>query len=132
MMINALMCLAGAIYFEARGEPLDGQIAVAEVIQNRVEDPRWPDTTCGVVKENRYPGTLHRCQFSFYCNGRPEQVRDWAAWHRAKEIAEGVLDGSLRLGVEATHYHTLDVAPFWSDHYTNIGVIGHHTFYVAE
>ena len=130
-MINPLMCLAGAIYFEARGEPIDGQIAVAEVVMNRVEDRRFPDTVCGVVKQNRYPGTLHRCQFSFYCNGQPETVTDWSAWHLSKELAQGVLDGTITLGVPATHYHAVTVDPFWSEYYTPLGKIGKHVFYYA-
>ena len=131
MMTTAAACLAAAIYFEARGEPIDGQIAVAEVVMNRVEDDRWPDTVCSVVKQNRHPGKLHRCQFSFYCNGEREVVTEWTAWHTAKEIAEGVLDGTLSLGVEATHYHAITVEPFWSYHYTPLGTIGKHTFYFA-
>lgn len=131
MMTTALSCLAAAVYFEARGEPIDGQIAVAEVVMNRVEDGRWPDTVCAVVKQNRHPGTLHRCQFSFYCNGQLEIVTDERAWATAKEIADGVLEGTLSLGVEATHYHAITVEPFWSYHYTPLGTIGKHTFYLA-
>lgn len=132
MMTTALACLAAAVYFEARGEPVDGQIAVAEVVVNRVVDNRFPSDVCSVVKQNRYPGILHRCQFSFYCNGQIEVVTDQQAWATAKEIAEGVLDGSLRLGVEATHYHATTTKPFWADHYTDIGQIGKHRFYVAS
>ena len=131
MMTTALTCLAAAVYFEARGEPIDGQIAVAEVVVNRVADDRFPGDVCDVVKQNRYPGVLHRCQFSFYCNGQREIVTDQRAWATAKEIAEGVLEGTLSLGIEATHYHTTAVNPFWSDYYTDIGVIGSHRFYVA-
>lgn len=132
MMTTAALCLAAAIYFEARGEPIDGQIAVAEVVVNRVEDSRWPSNVCDVVKQNRYPGTLHRCQFSFYCNGEQEIVTDQRAWATAQEIAEGVLSGELALGVEATHYHAITVDPFWSYHYTPLGTIGKHRFYVAS
>jgi len=131
MMTTALTCLAAAVYFEARGEPVDGQIAVAEVVVNRVEDDRFPSDVCSVVKQNRYPGILHRCQFSFYCNGQREVITDQQAWATAKEIAEGVLEGGLRLGVEATHYHATTVQPFWADHYRDIGQIGKHRFYVA-
>ena len=130
-MTTALTCLAAAVYFEARGEPIDGQIAVAEVVMNRLEDDRWPNDVCSVVKQNRYPGVLNRCQFSFYCNGQREIVTDQRAWATAKEIAEGILAGTLSLGVEATHYHTTAVNPFWSDYYTDIGVIGNHRFYVS-
>ena len=130
-MTTALSCLAAAVYFEARGEPIDGQIAVAEVVMNRVMDDRFPRDVCDVVKQNRYPGVLHRCQFSFYCNGQLEVITDQNAWSTAQEIAEGVLNGTLSLGVEATHYHTTQVDPFWSEYYTDIGVIGNHRFYIA-
>ncbi len=131
MMTTALVCLATAVYFEARGEPIDGQIAVAEVVMNRVEDNRFPDSVCEVVKQNRYPGILHRCQFSFYCDGQPETINDQKAWETAEYIAEGLLDGALQLGIEATHYHATTVNPFWADYYTHIGKIGNHIFYVA-
>lgn len=131
MMTTAAACLAAAIYFEARGETFDGQIAVAEVVANRVADDRFPDSFCGVVKENRYPDSLHRCQFSFYCDGKPEKVTDWSAWATATEIAEAVMDGSLELGVIATHYHATSVNPWWSAYYEPLGTIGRHTFYLA-
>jgi spore germination cell wall hydrolase CwlJ-like protein len=130
-MTTALSCLAAAIYFEARGEPIIGQIAVAQVVLNRVEDWRWPDTVCDVVKENRHPGTLHRCQFSFYCDGLPEIVTDQAAWNTAEHIAGLMLDGTYTLTVPATHYHAVQVAPFWSLHYTFLGRVGDHLFYYS-
>lgn len=130
-MTVAATCLAAAVYFESRGEPLDGQIAVAEVVMNRVESEKYPDDVCSVVTQNKYPGILNRCQFSFYCNGQLEVVDDDNAWIVAKEIATGVLDGSLSLGVPATHYHTTEVLPFWAKHYTEIGLIGNHRFYIA-
>lgn len=130
-MTTAAACLAAAIYFEARGETLDGQIAVAEVVANRVADDRFPDGFCEVVKENRYPENLHRCQFSFYCDGKPEEVSDWAAWATATEIAEAVIDGSVELGMIGTHYHAIDVNPWWASEYEPLGTIGRHTFYLA-
>jgi spore germination cell wall hydrolase CwlJ-like protein len=130
-MTAAATCLAAAVYFEARGEPIDGQIAVAETVMNRVEDRRFPDNVCDVVTENRRPGFLHRCQFSFYCNGQLEIVTETDAWITAQEIADGVLDGTLSLGVVATHYHATSVDPWWSGEYTPLGSIGKHTFYLA-
>src|SRR5690606_8644563 len=80
-MSSEMRCLAGAIYFEARGEPLEGQLAVAQVIVNRAESPRFPDDYCGVVTQ--------RSQFSFVRNGRmPEPNKSTAAWHRAKAVAQ--------------------------------------------
>ena len=130
-MTTALSCLAAAIYFEARGEPIIGQIAVAQVVLNRVEDRRWPSTVCEVVKENRHKGTLHRCQFSFYCNGQREIVRDQEAWDTAENIAQLMLDGTYTLTVPATHYHATHVRPFWSLHYQKLGQIENHVFYYA-
>ena len=130
-MTTALSCLAAAVYFEARGEPEMGQLAVAQVVMTRVEDRRWPNTVCEVVKENRHPGTLHRCQFSFYCNGQREIVRDQEAWETAEQIAEWVLDGAYTIRVPATHFHATNVKPFWSMHYERLGRIENHVFYYA-
>lgn len=128
-MNSALICLALAVYYEARGEIPDGQIAVAETIINRVEDRRWPDSICGVVTQNRHPTDLHRCQFSFYCDGQPERPGDMIAWQQAQDVAEQVIDGRLRLGIEATHYHTTDTSPAWANDMTHLGTLGGHAFY---
>ncbi len=87
-------CLAEAIYFEARGESLAGQFAVAEVILNRVESPRYPGSICGVVRQgaDRRGG----CQFSYVCDGRPEVIADADAWDRAGKIAALMLDSADR------------------------------------
>ena len=74
-MLTSLMCVAVAIYFEARGEPVEGQIAVAQVIRNRIEDPRYPDNACDVVKQGYYWNgnpIRNMCQFSFYCDGKSD------------------------------------------------------------
>ena len=95
-MISTLACLATAIYFEARGEPTLGQIAVGQVIMTRVYDPRYPDNVCDVVKEGYYyswsPETPipNMCQFSFWCDGQPETINDHAAYLWAEEIAWAV------------------------------------------
>jgi len=129
-MSSALLCLALTVYYEARGEIPDGQIAVAETVINRVEDHRWPDSVCGVVTQNRHPASLHRCQFSFYCDGQPEQPGDAIAWQQAQDIAEAVMKGDLYLGVEATHYHTTDTRPAWADSMESLGKVGDHVFYL--
>ena len=129
-MNSALLCLALTVYYEARGEIPDGQIAVAETVINRVEDSRWPDSVCGVVTQNRHPTSLHRCQFSFYCDGQPERPGDAIAWQKSQDIAKAVMDGSLSLGVEATHYHTIDTRPVWADSMESLGKIGDHVFYL--
>lgn len=121
-------CLAEAIYFEARGESLRGQFAVAEVILNRVESPRYPGTICGVVHQG-----AHRqggCQFSYACDGRPEVIGDAASWDRAGKIARLMLDSADRPLTEgATHFHTTAVRPVWARIYEHTARIGAHLFY---
>ena len=80
-MLSTISCLALAIYFEARSEPIAGQLAVAQVILNRVVDERYPDTVCEVIMEGpTHPSghpVRHKCQFSFWCDGKPENVHDY-------------------------------------------------------
>src|SRR5690606_38719047 len=78
-------CLATAIYFEARGANYRGQVAVAQVVLNRVEDHRYPDTICSVVFQNQH--RRNACQFSFACDGIPEKISNRKAWAQAEEIA---------------------------------------------
>lgn len=130
MIAEALTCLALAVYYEARSEPADAQLAVAEVVINRRDDPRYPDTVCGVVQEDRGPAA-HDCQFSFMCDGKPERPQEYAAWQRARHVAAQAMSGDV-LGHGATHYHAANVRPFWADHLTHIGQIGSHIFYVSE
>jgi N-acetylmuramoyl-L-alanine amidase len=90
-MLTSLMCVAVAVYFEARGEPTAGQIAVAHVIQNRIEDPRYPDNACDVVKQGYYWNGMpirNKCQFSFYCDGKSDDPKNKQAWFNALYIAE--------------------------------------------
>jgi len=121
-------CLTEAIYFEARGEPVRGQFAVAEVILNRVDSPRYPDAICDVV--NQGTGQLHACQFSYTCDGEPEAVDHRTAWDRAGKIARLMIDGAPRvLTDEATHYHADYVDPYWSKVYPRTAQVGTHIFY---
>lgn len=124
-------CLAEAIYFEARGESRRGQLAVAQVIINRVKNPTFPKTICGVV----YQGAdeLHRCQFSFACDGSTNRITDRAAWLEAMGIAREVVDGGRSVVMadigNATHYHATYVSPRWADRMKMMDQIGHHVFY---
>lgn len=119
-------CLAKALYFEARGEPIDGQVAVAEVVLNRVENPRYPETICEVVHEAR----TRSCQFSFMCDGKAETVTNAAAWTTAAKIARAMIDGApRRLTGGATHFHADFVSPFWARHFAKTAEIGGHLFY---
>lgn len=121
-------CLAEAIYFEARGESLDGQFAVAEVILNRADSGRYPDTICGVVHQGAERAS--GCQFSYQCDGKPERIRDKAAYARAGKIARLMLEGRPRTLVgAATHFHTVDVRPVWSKRLVKVARIGRHVFY---
>lgn len=121
-------CLAEALYFEARGESLRGQFAVAEVILNRVESVEFPNTVCGVV--NQGTGRKFACQFTFTCDGRAETITEPRAHERAGKIARIMLDGAPRLLTEgATHYHTIAVKPSWSRVFPRTATIGYHHFY---
>ncbi|MGH6770859.1 MAG: cell wall hydrolase [Xanthobacteraceae bacterium] len=126
---KAQKCLAEGIYFESRGEPVRGQIAVAQVILNRAFSGHYPTNVCGVVYQN-----AHRylaCQFTFACDRHPDVVRDRNAWERARKIAAGTLDGKLWLPEvgKATHYHAYWVRPWWVRTMTRLHKIGVHTFY---
>ena len=125
---EAWTCLTEAIYFEARGETLRGQFAVAEVIINRVASAAFPDSVCGVVHQGT--GRKFACQFTFTCDGRAEDVHEPAAWERSGKIARLMLDGAPRLLTNgATHYHTKAVAPRWSEVFPRTTTIGVHHFY---
>ena len=119
-------CLTEAVYFEARGESLKGQFAVAEVILNRVDSPLYPRSVCGVVKQRGGGG----CQFSYVCDGRADRMRDAEASDRAGRIARAMLDGAPRLLTEgATHFHTLNTNPGWSKRFAKTASIGAHVFF---
>jgi spore germination cell wall hydrolase CwlJ-like protein len=128
-LVKAEKCLADAIYFEARGEPVRGQIAVAQVVMNRVFSGYYPGSVCGVVYQN---SNRHlACQFTFACDGIPDRVSEPDAWTRAKEIAHGTLDGKFWLPDigKATHYHAYWVHPWWVHEMRKLDRIGVHTFY---
>jgi len=136
------LCLAEAIYHEARGEPETGQWAVANVILNRVQSARYPGSICGVVFQNVSAGS-HECQFSFACDGRADTggignriVRE--SWVRANVIALAAYDRFERgdrldvLPPTALFYHTRSVAPDWSAHMRQVAAIGSHLFYAIR
>jgi hypothetical protein len=119
-------CLAEALYFEARGESVAGQFAVAEVILNRRDMEGFPDTVCGVVRQGGRKG----CQFSFVCDGRSDRIGERDAFARAGKIARLMLDGAPRgLTEGATHFHTVAVRPSWSRRFDQTARIGVHLFY---
>ena len=121
-------CLTEALYFEARGETVKGMFGVAEVILNRVDDPRYPETVCKVV--NQGTGERYRCQFTYTCDGRPETMSDAGAYERVGKVAHLMLKGmERRLTNGATHYHTKSVKPRWSKVFPRTTTIGFHHFY---
>lgn len=121
-------CLTEALYFEARGESVKGQFAVAEVILNRVASARFPNSTCKVV--NQGTGQRFRCQFTYTCDGRKEVIRDHAAWDQVGKVARILIGGAERSITDgATHYHTKRVRPSWSRTFTRTVTIGAHHFY---
>jgi hypothetical protein len=121
-------CLSEALYFEARGETLKGQIAVAEVILNRVASQRFPDTVCAVI--NQGTGRKYACQFTYTCDGRPEHITEPAAFQRVGKVARMMLDGApRRLAGGATYYHTTAVRPRWAQRFERTTKLGVHLFY---
>jgi len=127
---RAEKCLADAVYFEARGEPLRGQMAVAQVVMNRVFSGFYPDNVCGVVYQN---ANRHlACQFTFACEGRDlSRIDEPDMWAQAKHIAKDTLDGKIWLAEvgHATHYHAYWVHPSWVHEMKKMYKLGVHTFY---
>lgn len=125
---RALRCLTQGVYYEAALESTEGQEAVAQVILNRVRDPNYPNTVCGVVFEGAERTT--GCQFSFTCDGALSQAPVGWAWTRAAAVADRALSGYVATKVgTATHYHADYVHPWWSPTLAKITQIGAHIFY---
>jgi len=124
-------CLANAIYFEARGESVLGQMAVAQVVINRVFSGHYPGNVCGVVYQSTRRYHRLRCQFSFTCDGIPDRVTEPDAFERATRIAHDALDGRFWVDDvgKATHYHARWVHPRWVHEMRRLDRIGVHTFY---
>jgi spore germination cell wall hydrolase CwlJ-like protein len=121
-------CLAEALYFEARGESVKGQFAVAEVILNRVDSSLFPNSICGVIKQGT--GRKYACQFTYTCDGHKEVINEPGAFTRVGKIAKLMLAGAPRpLTSGATYYHTKAVRPNWSRKFTRTTTIGVHHFY---
>lgn len=120
-------CLAEAMYFEARGEDVAGQVAVAEVVLNRVDAARYPDSVCGVVKQG---ANRKGCQFSYMCDGLKEHIANRRVFERIGKIAWLMLSGKPRtLTDEALYFHATSVKPYWSRAFVRTVKIGGHIFY---
>ena len=141
---TAFICLALNTYHEAKNQSLVGQIATAQVVMNRVEDDRFPNTICEVVKqgptrpswedpEKEYP-IKHRCQFSWYCDGKDDTPKNEKAWRKAQDVAFIVYYNKLQLDVTegATHYHATYVRPSWAKTKKRTTRIEKHIFYRRE
>ena len=145
-----LYCLAQNVYFEAKSEPLAGQYAVADVVLNRVQDTRYPNSICEVVREGPikeswktkqdttlsdderiYYPRKNRCQFSWYCDGKSDTIRDSDAWRMAQIIAYKIVYADKMRGITegATHYHADYVSPKWASKIQLVGSISTHIFY---
>jgi len=121
-------CLSEALYFEARGEDLWGQMAVAEVILNRVDSDRFPASICAVVKEGS--GRLNACQFSYYCDGKLETIGNPTVYERVQKLAAMMIEGRARVLTDgAVFYHANSVTPSWVSALKQTAVIGDHIFY---
>ena len=144
LLETAFICLALNTYHEAKNQSLVGQIATAQVVMNRVADDRYPNTVCEVVKqgphrpswenpEKEYP-IRHRCQFSWYCDGKPDVPKNEKAWRKAQDVAFLVLYNKINLDVTegATHYHATYVRPAWARTKTRTTRIEKHIFYRWE
>lgn len=121
-------CLTEALYFEARGESVRGMFAVGEVILNRVDSGRFPNTICGVIHQGT--GRRYQCQFTFTCDGNPETIHEAAAYRMVGKVARLLIDGAPRdLTHGATYYHTRNVSPRWARVFPRTVTIGSHHFY---
>ena len=141
---TAFICLALNTYHEAKNQSTIGQIATAQVVMNRVEDKRFPNTVCEVVKQGptrpswedpnkEYP-IRHRCQFSWYCDGKSDVPKNEKAWKKAQDVAFLVLYNKIKLDVTegATHYHATYVKPAWAKTKKRTTRIEKHIFYRWE
>ncbi len=127
-MTRELKCLSEALYFEARGEQIEGQLAVADVIINRKNSNQFPNTICGVVSEGA--PKRHACQFSYNCDGKLELIYDKKTYRRIVKLASMILNGAFSdVTNGATFFHASEVSPSWSKKFKKTRKIGRHIFY---
>ena len=136
-MLSAVMCLALNLYFEARDQPVVGQLAVGYSTMNRVKDERYPDSVCGVVKQAKYSSwdsknpIRHRCQYSWFCDGMSDEPKNSKAMLEATILAANIFYGRVTdISDGATHYHATWIdAPYWAEKMTTVFTIDEHIFY---
>jgi len=130
-------CLAEAIYFEAGNQSDAGRLAVGHVVLNRQEMREYPNTICDVVHQAEYrenwKGNMipvkHRCQFSYFCDGKPEIIEDSKTWNESYMLATLLVNGMYDFTHGASHYHNDSVHPYWADHLKHTVTIDNHIFY---
>ena len=136
MFETALLCLALNVYHESRDQPVHGMKAVAEVVLNRVVDRRFPDTVCEVVMQGPtytwkpdFP-VRHRCQFSWYCDGKPDVPLDSVTWLESIRVADMISSNKyIDITNGALYYHADYTTPYWSSHLERLVQIENHIFY---
>ena len=129
---QSLRCMALNIYHEARGEPLQGKIAVGHVVLNRVAANQWPGKICAVIQQGGHQ-RRYRCQFSWWCDGRSDQPSDVAAWRESLLVALLIRRGATDDPTKgALWYHADTVSPYWSKIFKPYRKIGSHIFYVRD
>ena len=133
-----VQCMALNVYYEARGSNLADKAAVADVVLNRVNDTRYPDTVCDVVKQGLQDANgnmlRNKCQFSWYCDGKHDRPQDEDRWVEAQSIAWNIVEENKYRGITegSTHYHATYVNPRWAKTLQLVGRIGAHIFYRWE
>ena len=139
LLNTALVCLSLNIYHEARSQSYVAQLAVGQTVLNRVRDNRFPDSVCKVVKQGPTYSTglklpvRHKCQFSWWCDGKSDKVKDIEAWNIALHLSKDILTGRYSDLFEGiTHYHADYVTPSWAAYKTFIVRIDNHLFYRWE
>ena len=139
LLETAFLCLALNTYHEAKNQSMIGQVATAQVVMNRVADSRYPNTVCEVVKQGpKYKGSdipvRHKCQFSWFCDGKSDLPKNEKAWKTAQDVAFLVLYDKIKLDVTegATHYHATYVKPSWAKTKKRTTRIEKHIFYRWE
>lgn len=130
-----MKCLALNVYHEARGESQEGQLAVAHVTLNRVSSSKFPNSICKVVKQGQYKNgkpVLHKCQFSWWCDGASDKVRNQREWKSVKQIVATAVkwyNEGEDMSNGALYYHTSNITTRWSKKFTKTAKIGNHLFF---
>ena len=129
-----LTCMAEVMYFEARGEGREGMLAIGHVVMNRTTDPRFPDSVCKVTKQGKHVNgkpVRNKCQFSWYCDGLPDVIKDNETYLIALELAISVLTGQSTNPVgKSLYFHAVYVRPRWARIFLRLRKVGKHIFYV--